>query len=1115
MEVSHMNRKHLCWKITVVALILLWGLVPVAFAAQESIDTTRSRPSGPIAVPIDPGTLYKFSLREAATPDGNAVTILQPAMTKESKLPFAPLQKRALKAEKAGAIERREPKGRTIELRSLGKKPEQINGTAVLRIPGPTPPLADKSAGTDKTSKTPLPHFKDGEVIVKFKKGISSAQVDAFLSGKALPKAAKRYKALSKAKGQEMIFLRAEGKTTQDLIDSLKTSPLVESVTPNFGKRPEVVPNDSFFEEQWSLDNQGQTGGTTDADVDGPEAWNVQTGSSGVVVAVLDTGVDYLHPDLQDNMWTNPGEIPGNGIDDDGNGYVDDVHGIDTGEDDSDPADSYGHGTHVAGTIAARGNNGEGVAGVNWNARIMAVKGFVDDGWMYTSDELEAMDYILTMKNRGVNIVAVNASYGCYECFDSVQKAAIEALGDAGILFAAASGNGTNNNDSASHHYPSDYDSPNIISVAATDHNDQLSSFSNYGATSVDLGAPGESILSTYSWHWYQPAPGDAFFDDMESGNGKWSWDSPWAITGEQYWSGSNAWSDSPNGNYTDNAWSVLYTKPVDLSSITGNLFLGFSSRFELESQFDFLDVYFYTPVSSGSEVWSITEEASWSLTHAWSDSPGGNYSNNTNNWLKSPTLDLSAIVAGEEWQITSEQAYAGVSAWSDSPAGNYTDNTFNVLVSPVIDLSAASSTDDLRVDFMLKGRLEYGYDQLTIYYSNDGGVSWTYIAAFTGEYADWNWARLEPIPTEFRTNGFQVLFVLSSDSSITFDGYYIDDVWVYDWTNVKTYFFDGMEYGGGGWSHYSNNGRAFFDFIFKGNAESDWDYLNLYCSGDNGVTWNYLWSLSGDFSAEWYYTYAYLPQEFCTNQTRVAFNLTSDGSNTADGFYLDDIAVYDASGANVLYEDVESGNNGWEASQENSGAAWTYIGSISGTSEGYWYGFSANIPEEFRSNQFSVAFALRSDSSITYDGVYLDEVGIGEGTLSQGYAWMSGTSMAAPHVTGAAALLAAQYPGDTVAERRQRILDGVDPLPNLSGLVTTGGRLNISTSLGGDVCECDLNHDGACNILDWSSFIEDWGSTHCNDPGVTCECDLNHDGACNILDWSSFIEDWGRTDCP
>jgi len=263
----------------------------------------------------------------------------------------------------------------------------------------------------------------------------------------------------------------------------------------------DTIPDDPRFQELWGLHNTGQSGGTADADIDAPEAWDLSTGDGSVVVGVIDTGVDHTHEDLADNMWTNPGEAPGNGEDDDGNGFVDDIHGWDFVNEDNDPFDDNRHGTHVSGTIAAVGNNGIGVVGVNWSARIMALKFLGSGGSGTTSDAIEAIAYATWMRQNGINVRLTNNSWGG-GAFSQALRDAIAGSGDEGMLFVAAAGNEGTDND-LTPHYPSNYSLENIIAVAATDRNDQRASFSNFGSTTVDLGAPGVSIVSA--------VPGDAY----------------------------------------------------------------------------------------------------------------------------------------------------------------------------------------------------------------------------------------------------------------------------------------------------------------------------------------------------------------------------------------------------------------------------------------------------------------------------------------------------------------------------------------------------------------------------------------------------------------------------
>jgi subtilisin family serine protease/subtilisin-like proprotein convertase family protein len=284
----------------------------------------------------------------------------------------------------------------------------------------------------------------------------------------------------------------SNGVTVDDALKAYAQSPSVLYVEPDYriGLTSTVVGNDPTLGSLWALNNTAQTGGTVDADIDAFEAWSTTTGSSSTLVAVIDTGIDYTHPDLAANIWVNAGEIVGNGIDDDGNGYVDDIHGYDFVNNDGDPMDDNGHGTHVAGTIGAVGNNGIGVAGVNWNVQIMGLKFLGADGSGYVSDAVRALDYAV---DNGASVTNNSWGGGGYSqsLFDAIDRAR-----SVGQIFVAAAGNAASNNDSTAA-YPANYNLDNVISVAATDHNDNLASFSNYGASTVDLAAPGVSILST------------------------------------------------------------------------------------------------------------------------------------------------------------------------------------------------------------------------------------------------------------------------------------------------------------------------------------------------------------------------------------------------------------------------------------------------------------------------------------------------------------------------------------------------------------------------------------------------------------------------------------------
>lgn len=342
------------------------------------------------------------------------------------------------------------------------------------------------------------PSFADDHVIVKlagrtppgeeFRERHRLAALEKLLD-QGTPRG--RVKSAMENAGLDRLYIATleGGQSPLDAVESLRGDALVEYAEPDYTVTAAVLPNDPFFGNLWGMHNTGQTGGTADADVDAPAAWDTVTGSP-MVVGLIDSGVDYTHPDLAGAVWQNPGEIAGNGVDDDSNGYIDDVRGWDWVNNDNDPMDDESHGTHVAGTIAAAGNNGIGVAGVNWSGKVAALKFLNASNQGSYSNAIKAIQYANTMGFKITN----NSWLG--STFSLALSDAITESRNLGNLFVAAAGNAGNNSD-VTPLYPAAFTHDNIISVAATDHNDLKASFSNYGAVSVDLGAPGASVYST------------------------------------------------------------------------------------------------------------------------------------------------------------------------------------------------------------------------------------------------------------------------------------------------------------------------------------------------------------------------------------------------------------------------------------------------------------------------------------------------------------------------------------------------------------------------------------------------------------------------------------------
>ena len=335
------------------------------------------------------------------------------------------------------------------------------------------------------SAKTQSEKYANGELLVKFANGtdsLSAARANEEIGAKVLETFADL--GWQRVQLPKNLLVETAIARYQNLAD-------VVMAQPNYYYKLQVTPNDPQFA------NSGLWGLTK---ISAPSAWDLATGSPTVVIANIDTGMKYNHEDLAANMWTNPGEINGNGIDDDGNGFVDDYYGYDFFFNDGDPLDEHGHGTHVGGTMGAVGNNNIGVVGINWNVRLMAIKIYNNTGFGTTAAMLiNAYNYVRMMKNRGVNIRVTNNSYGgCDEAcgYDQATKDALDAMGNAGILNVFAAGNDGRNTDT-NPAYPASYTSPSVLSVANSTTTDAKNSSSNWGVNTVDLAAPGTGIFST------------------------------------------------------------------------------------------------------------------------------------------------------------------------------------------------------------------------------------------------------------------------------------------------------------------------------------------------------------------------------------------------------------------------------------------------------------------------------------------------------------------------------------------------------------------------------------------------------------------------------------------
>ena len=685
------------------------------------------------------------------------------------------------------------------------------------------------------------PAFVPGQIIISFQPGLGEEEIAAFYQEYNLTQM-DNLDPSAPDEGRLLALAFVPADVTPSLLDNVARDSRVRYAEPNYILQVNKTPDDPEWESLWGLNNTGQTGGKVDADIDALEGWEVTTGSANVIVAVIDTGIDYTHEDLAGNIWVNPGECPGgvceaNGIDDDGNGYIDDFHGINAITDSGDPMDDFGHGTHVAGTIGAKGNNATGVTGVNWDVKIIGCKFLGASGGGSVAGAVKCFNYIHQLKNeQGQNIIATNNSWGGGAPSQALEEA---MAGPNQPLHVCAAGNGGTD----APHYPAAYDLENIISVAATDHSDLYAGFSNYGDT-VDLAAPGVDILSTV------PTGNCALCDPSGYGEiGGTSMAAP-HVTGaaaliaaqfpsltpvqikQRILTGIDPLTDESKSTATNGRLNVLNTleedevPPAAISDLSAVKFLLTQVELTwtavgddgLAGRANAYDVrYSTTPISPDN--WNSAERA----TGAPKPKPAGQQERFVVSGLEPDTTyyfalkavdnvgnesDLSNVVAGKtsagtivfeddmesgpgEWTVTGKDALWHLSehranspthAWyyGDEESRTYDTGGANngMLTSPPI---ALSTNEDVLLTFHEWSELEAGvtYDRTRVQVSADEGETWETVFESHGTNDLWLKRSVSLTPYVGESSTIQVRFWFDTiDNRFNnFEGWYVDDV--------------------------------------------------------------------------------------------------------------------------------------------------------------------------------------------------------------------------------------------------------------------------------------------------------------------------------------------------
>ncbi|MCC2670381.1 MAG: peptidase, partial [Armatimonadetes bacterium] len=744
---------------------------------------------------------------------------------------------------------------------------------------------------------------------------------------------------------------RASGQTVEKALATLRADPAVRIAEPDFPVRASGIPNDPYFPVLYGLHNIGQSSGTVDADIDAPEAWEVTTGSKNVVVAVIDTGVDYHHPDLDFNILRDESGA---------------VIGYDYYNDDADPMDDNGHGTHVSGTIGARGNNGVGVVGVSQVVRIMPLKFLGSDGGGFESGAVQSIDFAV---EHGARILSNSwgGGGGSQLLLEAIQRARMQ-----GVLFVAAAGNDSSDNDQFPT-YPAAFsrDVDNVIAVAATDRTDELAWFSNYGPESVDVAAPGEDVLSTTPRNTYSYYSGTSMATPHVSGVaalilGRFpnlplsalklrlasSAEPLPSLEGRVRFGRLSATRSlevdavppGTPGSFRaisrgESGILLSWQSPGDdgLTGYAGDMELRYSRQPITPTNFEDAQraAGVPTPGASGSEheylLGGLEADTEYYVALRAADNVG-NYSDlallGPLRTLPAAILELvrdgaegtPAFLPDAPWSVTTEDAWSGATSYTDSAGGSYA-NGLNASLTQASSLVVSGGETVL--GFHARTDLEYGADILYVETSFDDGATWSALASLTGTTA-WTAYRY---PLAARGDQVKVRFRLNTDESVTRGGVWLDDLAIFtpmplcllqddvegtpafagDGTWAATHedsfspthsYTDspGVEYASGGDTSLTQAaGVALGDtlaqltFRARTNLEPFYDNLLIEVSDDEGLNWEFLDYLSGQ--SDWT-SYSISLARFHRQTVRVRFRLLTDGSVTEDGVWLDDIRI-------------------------------------------------------------------------------------------------------------------------------------------------------------------------------------------------------------------------------